>query len=572
MEGFLEKNYKIIVVILLCLLFIQAITSIKNKSITVDEISHLSSGYSYIKTGDFRLNVEALPLIDMISALPLLFLNPKLPLDHPSWINAKSFEYEGQYHWEFGNQFFFQYNNNPDQILFFGRIPVMLLSVLLGLFVFRWAKEIYGIKAGLFALFLYSFSPNILAHSRLATVDLGASCFNFIAVYYFWRFLRNISVKSLIIAGITLGLAELSKFTALYLIPVYFILAFVFLYKNKKEASLVRLLTHKKTYTLLGLLFIIFIIAFFIILTGFGFKGFPAYILGFKYVIWHANAGHPAYFFGQHSMYGWWYYYIVAFLIKTPIATLIFMILSLVLFKKIRNKDIVNELFIATPIITLIIFSFFNHINIGLRHILAIYPFVFVFVGKIVNLKIKKQIFFTALLILLCLWYAISSVMIYPHYLAYFNEIVGGPDNGHKYLLDSNLDWGQDLKGLKVYMEKNNINNITLGYWGKDNINVRGIRYRTVNCYPEPGIIAVSVNNLYGLREERSYCLEWLREYEPIDKIGYSIFVYNITEDINVDVEREKFCEKGCFNVCGEVGREYKKSYYANGSCQCECK
>src|SRR3989338_2460281 len=113
--GFLEKNYKIIAAILLFALFIQAITSIKNKSITVDEISHLSSGYSKIKTLDFRLNVEALPLVDMLSALPLLFLNPKLPLDHESWVKAKDFEFEGQYHWEFGNQFFFHYNNNPDQ-------------------------------------------------------------------------------------------------------------------------------------------------------------------------------------------------------------------------------------------------------------------------------------------------------------------------------------------------------------------------------------------------------------------------------------------------------------------------
>ena len=199
MGNFLEKNYKIIVVLLLCILFLQAITSIRNKSITVDEISHISSGYSYIKTGDFRLNVEALPLIDMLSSVPLLFLDPELPLDHPSWINAKVLEYEEQYHWEFGNQFFFYYNDNPDQILFFGRISVMLLSVLLGFFVFRFAKELYGVKAGLFALFLYSFSPNILAHSRIATVDLGSSCLMFIAVYYFWRFLKNISIKEVLL-------------------------------------------------------------------------------------------------------------------------------------------------------------------------------------------------------------------------------------------------------------------------------------------------------------------------------------------------------------------------------------
>jgi len=542
MKGFLEKNYKIIVVILLAVLFFQALTSIKNKSITVDEMSHLSSGYSYIKTGDFRLNVEALPLVDMLSALPLLFLDPKLPLDHPSWINAKHFEFEGQYHWDFGREFFFNYNDNPDQILFFGRIPVMLLSVLLGFFVFRWAKEIYGIKAGLFALFLYSFSPNILAHSRLATVDIGFACFGFIAVYYFWRFLRNISVKSMIIAGITLGLAEISKFTALYLIPVYVILAFIFLYKNKKDLALVELFTSKKTLTLYGLLLIIFIIAFFVIIAGFGFKGFPAYVSGFKYAVWHTNTSHPAYLFGEHSMQGWWYYYVVAFLMKTPIPMLALLVLSSIFFKRAKNS--VNELFLAIPAAVLIIFSFFNHINIGVRHILPIFPFIFVFVGGLVNVKVKKQKILSIVVLLLSIWYIISSLMIYPHYLAYFNEAIG-PDNGHKYLLDSNLDWGQDLKGLKNYMEENGIDEIKLGYWGEDDIEKRGIKYSAVNCYPEPGLIAVSANNLYGLWEERSFCLEWLRDYEPIDKIGYSIFIYNIKEDIDADKEREMVAKKG---------------------------
>src|SRR3989338_1965950 len=568
---FLEKNYKIIVVILLFALFIQAITSIKNKSITIDEISHLSSGYSYIKTGDFRLNVEALPLVDMISALPLLILNPKLPLDHPSWKNAELFEYEGQYHWEFGNQFFFYYNNNPEQLLFFGRIPVMLLSVLLGFFVFKWAKEIYGIMAGLFALFLYSFEPNILAHSGLATIDLGSSFFVFIALYYFWRFLKNISIKSLVIAGITLGLAELSKFTALYLIPIYFVLAFIFLYARKNEMALKKLITDKKTCTLFGLLFVILIIAFFVVLAGFFFTGFPAYILGLKYIAWHTNAGHPAYLFGQHSMNGWWYYYIAAFFIKTPIPLLIFLVLSLVFFNKPKGKDIAAELFLAVPVIALIVFSFFNHINIGLRHILPIYPFIFVFVSKIINLKVKKQGILNFAFIALCLWYLAGSLVIYPHYLAYFNEAVGGPDNGYKYLLDSNLDWGQDLKGLKIYMDKHGIKNITLGYWGKDSPERIGIRYKQVNCYPEQGLIAVSANTLYGLREDRSHCLEWLQKYKPIDKIGYSIFIYNITDKIDVELERANFCKKGCITGCAEVNAKYGRSYFANDSCQCEC-
>lgn len=279
-------------------------------------------------------------------------------------------------------------------------------------------------------------------------------------------------------------------------------MSFVFLYRHKKDIPLIKLLTHKKTYILFGLLLIIFIIAFFVVLAGFGFKGFPAYVSGFKFAASHAGSGHPAYLFGEHSMDGWWYYYIAAFLIKTPIATLIFILLSLILFNRIRNRDIVNELFLVIPIAVLLVFSFFNSINIGVRHILGIYPFIFVFVSKIVNLKIKKQKIFSIIIVLLSLWYIISSLGIYPHYLAYFNEAVGGADNGHKYLLDSNIDWGQDLKGLKIYLDERGIEDIKIGYWGQDTPDRIGINYQQLNCYAEPGLIAVSVNTLYGLRKE----------------------------------------------------------------------
>jgi len=562
-----NMRYKVIVVILLFLVFIQAITSIKNKSITVDEISHLSSGYSYLKTGDFRLNPEALPLVDMLSALPLLFLNPKLPLDHESWEKAKYYELEGQYHWDFGEQFFFYYNNNADQMLFFGRIFVILLSVLLGFFVFKWAKELFGIKSGLFALFLYSFSPNILAHSRLATIDLGASCFMFIATYYFWRFINNISIKSLAIAGITFGLAQLSKFTALYLIPIYIILTLIVLYtKRKKDTKFFNILFGKKSYTLFFLLLTIFIVGFVVVMTGYFIKGFPAYINGFKYATYHSIVGHPSYLLGQHSTSGWWYYFFIAFFIKTPIPTLIFLLLTLIFFRRIKHKEIINEFFLIVPIIFLFFVFMFNHMNIGLRHILPVYPFLFVFTSRIINFK-KLRI----LIILLALWYLVGALIIYPHYLAYFNEFVGGPNNGDKYLLDSNLDWGQDLKGLKVYMEKNNIKNITLGYWGKDDIGYRGISYKQVSCYPEPGLIAVSANTLYGIREERGECLKWLRKYKPITKIGYTILIYNITEEIDVEYESLKFCEEGCVKLCLDLDLKYFNSSYYNDSCQCEC-
>ncbi|MDP7323811.1 MAG: glycosyltransferase family 39 protein, partial [Candidatus Woesearchaeota archaeon] len=323
----IEKRANFIVVLLLLVLFTLAITSIRDKSITTDEISHLASGYSYIKTWDFRLNIEALPLIDMISTVPLLFLDPILPLNSTNWALAEAYESEGQYHWEFGEQFFYEYGNDADKILFFGRIPMILLALLLGFYVFKFAKELFGVKSGLFALFLYVFSPNILAHSRLATIDLGASCFIFIAVYYFWKFINDISVKSFVIAGVTFGLAQLSKFTALYLIPIYVLLILVVVVLKKKEdSSFFNVLKSKKAFILYGMVVGIFIIGYLVVAGGYGFLHVGKYVEGLTYVVSHSNDGHPGYLMGMYSSQGWWYYFIVAFLIKTPIVTIVLMI------------------------------------------------------------------------------------------------------------------------------------------------------------------------------------------------------------------------------------------------------
>ena len=152
------------------------------------------------------------------------------------------------------------------------------------------------------------------------------------------------------------------------------------------------------------------------------------------------------------------------------------------------------------------------------------------FVSKLVN---YKKGWLTYSIIILSLWYLLSSISIFPHYLEYFNELVGGPSNGYKYLIDSNLDWGQDLKLLKVWIDDNKVDQIKLAYWGKDNPIYRNINYQLLECYkPETGLMAVSVNYLIGFSEKWAECMRWLRESDnkPIDKVAYTIFIYNVTE------------------------------------------
>ncbi len=587
---FMKKQNIILLVAFILILFFN-ISSLVQKSITNDEHLHIAAGYSYLKFWDFRVNYEHPPLAKQLDAFPLLFMDVKFDPKSELWHQKTK--------WEFADAFLFDWNKNSDQLLFWGRIPTVLLSLLLAYFIFRFAKELFGLSAGYLALFLYVFSPNILAHSRLITTDFAVTCFIFISIYFAWRFFNQQTWKSVVFAGISLGLALLAKFTTIYLVFLFvvFTLLFVYLKMDKKFFT-------KQSYRLYLKLFVIFLIALFVVNLDYGFENpfssqhkkefsitmssnpliqntiyyvssilpIPeSYIKGLDFVSKHSIKGHQSYLMGMHSKQGWWHYFIIAFLIKTPVATLLFLLLSILLFKRLK-KETFNELFLIIPIIVFFTIFIFNHINIGLRHILPIYPFILVFISRISFLRTKPKWIFAIPLVILLLWYLVASLFIYPHYLAYFNEFVGGPNNGPKYLLDSNIDWGQDLKGLKNYVDENNVENLILGYWGKDRPTYRGIDYQQLDCNPINGRIAVSVNILYGLVPENEVCLSWLREYEPIDKIGYSIFVYDIKDvAVNTFDFEEVQCKAMCAASCNTRGQNYRDSFIKDGFCECIC-
>ncbi|NTU69863.1 glycosyltransferase family 39 protein, partial [bacterium] len=372
----MEKIKKIItsntflVPFILLFMFFVMITSSIGDSATNDEVPHIVSGYSYIKTGDYRLNPEHPPLIKDMAGLPLLFLNPqpKLPSDHFSrQINDQ---------WAEGDAFLFKTGNNPDLILFWARLPIILLSLIGGYFVYRWAKELYGKKAGLFALFLYAFDANIIAHSRFVTTDLGVALTIFINLYFLWKFVTEPSKKRLLWVALTLAIALLTKFSAPILVVSYVLLGIYLSIMPKKydKGSLLftrffnagflrRFFGYFFSFFSAGFLaFIIVWIFYFIqtinmpadiftksvqaglgddspakqILLSFSYNEFLRpighYMLGFFMVTQHAIGGHTSFLLGQLSN-GWWYYYIIAFLVKTPIPAIVFIFSSFVFWK-----------------------------------------------------------------------------------------------------------------------------------------------------------------------------------------------------------------------------------------------
>ncbi len=247
---------------------------------------------------------------------------------------------------------------------------------------------------------------------------------------------------------------------------------------------------------------------------------------------------------GEHSLNGWWYYYLIAFLIKNPLAFLIILILTVILWGKTACIKLEDSLCIWVPVIIFFsYFSFFTHIPIGVRFLLPVFPLIFVSAGSLLNKRLLNKKKWKTIIAILAIAYLIPAILSYPNYLSYFNIIAGGPDNGHRWLIDSNLDWGQDLPGLKKYMEKNGIEEIKLGYFGRVDPEIYGIKYTLPNRQLEHGIYAISVNFLVGrpyymLKDnpkELVYVdLDYFKKYKslkPIEVINNTIYIFKITNN-----------------------------------------
>lgn len=560
---------------LLLVFFLMAFLSMRNDAAVVDEVSHLTAGYMYIKMQDYRYNEEHPPLVKMIAAIPLLALNPELPL-----VSLDKNKQPDQ--WEFAKEFLYSGVNNPDQLFFWARLPMIFIGILLGYYVYRWSKELYGTKAALFALTLYIFSPLIIGHTKFVHTDIPLATAMFITVYYFSKWLQHPIKKYLIVTGVWLGIANAVKFTGIYLFPILTGIYSYYYYDKILHRDVTNIKKNERKKELGDAIkngCIMLIIAAAVVSATYFFVYTPRYIDGMKVVIEHAKIGHETFLFGEHSVQGWWYYFPLAFLIKTPIAFLMFMgIASVGMFYKrreLKTRGALLEVILLLPPGVYFIAFVFNHINIGVRHILPIMPFLFVWISEIINKSCeekKTKILFSTSIIVLLLWYVIASIGVLPYSLAYFNEFVG-QNNGHKYLLDSNIDWGQDGKRLQQWLDERKMNNKNTRVTIFTNEVYNGKPYRfkeekSVTCQPTAGIIAVSVNKLADVSQNQNSCAAWLLKYQPFERIGYSIFVYNISDEKLV--QQQQFCITRCTESCTESNKTFSDYVYKE-RCLCVC-
>jgi len=551
----------------------QLVLSTLDKSIISDEPAHAIRGYYLLKTGNLLIYGHT-PLSHFLTVPFLTFEEIKLPSNHEEL-------YLKNYPTTLGEAILFKSGNNADRIIFLARLPILIISVIFGIFIFKLAKELYGVKAGLFALFLYSFNPVVLSIGGVITTDMAASFFIFLAVYAYWNMLKKMTKWRVLLAGLFFALAISTRLTAFALIPIFVILGAGYYYEKRKKPELKRLLLGFVTIMLIGYLMINAL---------YGFEGSfkplgkniqddtALYVDKDKYNAETISAMAPLmkgavkfavnripvmvpypflkdvfsvpavaftgksmfYVLGKFSTW-FWYYYPVTFLVKMHLLILAALALSIAFFKKIR-AGMSAELMLILPFTFLFLFfMFFIPIENGIRYLLPALPFLFVFVSKVVKLRSKIV---AVVLALLSISYVVAALTIFPAYSAYFNEFAGGPNTGYKVTAGSNVELGgEHMVRLKNYMDEKGIEKIKLSYGGGSDPDYYGISRNdlqsiyltyqtniTEDCGPTTGIIAVSSSNLIGLHMENQSCFSWLNDYEPIDKIGYSLFVYNITE------------------------------------------
>ncbi|MBI2055348.1 MAG: glycosyltransferase family 39 protein, partial [Candidatus Sungbacteria bacterium] len=523
-------------VLLLGIMLALMLGSYWNDSATFDEKAHIPAGYANLFLGDYRLNPEHPPVVKALAALPLVFIRPNFPTDVASWRDAVN----GQ--WDQGQLFLYGAGNNADHILRLARLPIILLAVFFGWLLWRWTEKKFDRRAANLTLFFYAFSPTFLAHSRLVTTDLGASFAFFIGIAAFLKFLDRPSWKNVFLAGLALGLAELIKFSLILLIPIYALLIIIAAvtrteFKLKEFTGVFLKLTGKAVVVgAVGLVLIWAVYTYatfnypaekqlsdtaailgvsplgrladfnlFLVKTPF-LRPLGQYLLGVLMVIQRSGGGNTTYYWGEISAAGWRSYFPMLYLFKEPLA---FHILSLTALgfavRRIKNAKVKSrrkflEWLRAHPIETAsFVFiaaywlsSVSSRLNLGIRHVLPTFPFIYLLVAKEISgwlapraagrtttwpewlrgiwqryiTTVPRRFFVSGMI----LWQALSVAYVFPAFLSYYNKLAplaaraagaavakgnlpltgldGGLENGYLVAVDSNYDWGQDLKRL----------------------------------------------------------------------------------------------------------------------------
>jgi hypothetical protein len=471
------------VALLLALHFAMAVGSKLHESTTSDEIAHLTGGVSYWKFNDYRLQPENGNLPQRWVAIPAVVAGAKFPdLDQPYWRKSDV--------WVMGHEFFYETGEDHFPRLMWARAMTGLFSVALGALVFCWSRRLFGTAGAFVSLAFFTFSPTFLAHGGYATSDVCMALFMLASIGAWWRHLGRPGAGPFLLSCVIFGLACVAKFSAVFLLPMMAICACAHVALNPGQLGRVARSAAGHAVAAFVIIWVFygfrysafnpavpaadqFIVSWPEIYGGTGRVGqlihmlagvraLPeAFLYGAAYVDYTSQM-RGAFLNGQYSLLGWRTFFIWAFMLKTTIPFIVACALGAWI--AVRARVVAKDGGLAglvplTPLVALFLvywaISIQSHLNIGHRHLAPIYPVLFILAGALGS-WLARPLGWRALLVAgLIAWHAGESVSVAPHYLAYFNELAGGPAHGNSHLVDSSLDWGQDLPGLKSWLDAN---------------------------------------------------------------------------------------------------------------------
>lgn len=574
---------------------------------TLDEPAHIVAGLSHWQKGDFTLYRVNPPLVRLVATAPLVFAGCEF--DFPEVLND---QFSRNEFW-LGEQFISQNGRSALWLVMTARLACIPFSILAALTCYWWGKELFGRSSGILSCSLWCFSPMVLGHASLLTPDAPAAALGILACFTFWQWLKQPTWRRTIFAGLILGLAELCKTTLIVLYPLWPILWIIYRWQERQR------MTNKQWWNESIMLVSRMLIGIYIINLGYlgqgSFKPLKSFVFSselFGAVSNESKAGNhfkgsflgelpmplpydyvlgidhqqrdfekfwaPSYLFGRYQNKGWWHYYACSLFVKAPVGTM--GLVLLVFFYRLRRicfcPGFRDELVLLSPLVVVFfVVSSKTGFSHHLRYVFPCIPLAFVWVGQIwgvleqetINLASNQESYVkrirsivTTLFVTGCImWTFSSSLWYFPHSLSYFNALAGGPNNGPEYLLNSNVDWGQDLLHLErwminrpdsvqVYLAFDNSYNPfvlkipRIAAWPLKRTSHEGESKNTSleQIVPE-GYYAISVNQLYEfpwpLRDHdgsRYYLdtrpLKSLRSMVPIGLAGYSIRIYSATQ------------------------------------------
>jgi hypothetical protein len=587
-----------LVAIVLTLHAVLLLHSLRRNFVTVDEFGYLAAGVSHWDTGTYGMYRVNPPLPRMLAVLPVLAARPQRDYHRLTDVPGERSE------WTVGHDFLAANEARYFDLVCLGRLAGLAWSLAGALLVFRWAWEIYGPPAGFTALVLWCFGPNVLAHAQLLTPDVPAAAAALAATYAFWRYLRRPSFSLACLCGALLGIAQLTKYTLLVLYAVWPVLGLLAIRARRADPGGSRMGGVKIAHGLVMLLLSILVIN-----AGYGFSdtcrplgefrfvsrtlgGEPAdgraayssgrfgnrfrdswvgevpvplpadYLLGIDVQRRDFEVGLRSYLAGTWRSRGWWYYYLYALAVKVPLGFWAIGLwgawLGCVELLRSGPGDRLGHRCVWLPVLAVVgLVSSATGFNHHLRYVLPALPFLAIGASRAARCLQSVRVLPKLLLGALLGWGVLSSLLVYPCSLSYFNELAGGPANGHRHLLDSNIDWGQDALRLKEWLDDHpEARPLRLAYFNSVDPRIIGLEFTlpepgpkgvfthdpeyTRQLGPHPGYMAISVNLLHGMpwsapdgrgnwRAVHPEDYAYLRQFQPIARAGYSICIYHIT-------------------------------------------